>query len=115
MSLSKNRRRSQLTLSALLLCGAALSGCALGDSTSTGADDGLRLMAGPSESPMSLAALGFDTAQLSASRTPLYLSGSMNASVFDGASAVRVMLSQLAPAYRLAADTRFAVACELSD
>ncbi len=115
MSLSKNRRRSQLTLSALLLCGAALSGCALGDSTSTGADDGLRLMAGPSESPMSLAALGFDTAQLSASRTPLYLSGSMNASVFDGAGAVRVMLSQLAPAYRLAADTSFAVASEQSD
>ena len=114
MSRAKNRHR-QLSLSALLFCGAALSGCALGDSTATGADDGLSLLAGPSESPKSLAALGFETAQLTAHKTPLFLSGIMNAAVVDGSSAAQLMLSQLAPAYRLSAETRFEVTAERSD
>lgn len=114
MSRAKNRHRL-LSLSALLFCGTALGGCAQGDSTATGADDGLSLLAGPSESPKSLAALGFESAQLTAHKTPLFLSGLMNAAVVDGTSAVQLMLSQLAPAYRLSAETRFEVTAERSD
>ena len=115
MPRSMNRRPSQLTMSALLLSGAVLSGCAFGDGTSTGSDDGLKILAGPTEAPKSLAALGFDTAPLSASRTPLYLSGRMEAAVFDGNGAAQTLLSRLAPAYRLAAETSFAVLSDTTD
>ena len=88
MSFPKNRRRCQLTLSALLLSGAVLSGCASGEGTASGKDG----VAAVPETPVALSSLGFDTARLNASKTPLFLSGRMDAAVVDGASAAQVHL-----------------------
>lgn len=111
MSFPKNRRRSQLTLSALLLPFAVLSGCASGDGTARG-NDGVAVQP---ETPVALSSLGFDTARLNASKTPLFLSGRMDAAVLDGPSASAVMLSRLAASYRLSADTSFQVVSEQTD
>jgi len=72
-------------------------------------------MAGPPAVPSTLGSLGFDTAQLSKSRTPVFLSGRMDSAVFDGAGAAQLILSRLAPAYRLSAETSFSVMSEQSD
>lgn len=70
-----------------------------------GANDGLRVMAGPPEAPQTLEQLGFHTAQLSDKGTPLYLSGAMPAVVKDGVSAADLVLRNLSGAYRLSAGT----------
>ncbi len=111
MSCSKNRRRSLLTLSALLLSGVAVSGCASGDGTARGTDE---VSAAP-ELTAAVSSLGFETARLGASKTPLFLSGRMDAAVVDGASATLAMLGRLAPTYRLSPDTSFAVISEQTD
>ncbi|HNN53783.1 MAG TPA: M4 family metallopeptidase [Pseudomonadota bacterium] len=111
MSFPKNRRRCQLTLSALLLSGAVLSGCASGEGTASGKDG----VAAVPETPVALSSLGFDTARLNASKTPLFLSGRMDAAVVDGASAAQVLLARLAPSYRLSAETSFQVLSEQTD
>ncbi len=111
MSCSKNRRRSLLPLSALLLSGVAVSGCASGDGSARATDEAFIAP----ETPVAVSSLGFETARLGASKTPLFLSGRMDAAVVDGASAAQVMLGQLASSYRLSGDTSFTVLSEQTD
>jgi Zn-dependent metalloprotease len=102
-----------------LLAGLGCSGQPQGASPSQhrvpGANDGLQVMAGSPEAPQTLEQLGFHTAQLGASGTPLFLSGAMPAAVRDGETASAAVLHSLRAAYRLAADTTLRTVSVSSD
>lgn len=76
---------------------------------------GLQLVAGPVGSSQTLGQMGVDTAQLGSTGTPVFLSGRIEASVRNAATASAMVLQQLGRAYRLAPGTQFATLADEAD
>lgn len=100
LTLSRSSLVSKLGLSAVSALAALAVGCGTPSPAASG--EAVNLPAGPPEAPQTLAALGIQSAQLSASGAPVYLAGRIPAAVHDGDGAAQAVLRNLAVTYRLA-------------